>query len=76
MEERQTGDRKPMTSRSVLLIGVLLVAMAISSFILSHFLRLWGNWRLSMFVTMLGYGLAIISVVVLIFGFTLRAGEF
>jgi len=65
-----------MKSRSVLLIGVILIAMTISSFVLSHFLRLWENWRLSMFVTMLGYGLAVISVVVLIFGFTLRAGEF
>lgn len=75
MEERQTGGRKPMKSRSVLLIGVLLMAMAISSFILSHFFRLWEYAKLSMLVTMLGYGFAVISVVILIFGFTLRAGE-
>jgi len=75
MEERQAGGRKPMKARSVLLIGVLLIAMTISSFVISHFFRLWGSWKLSMFVTMLGYSLAVMSFVVLIFGFALRAGE-
>ena len=75
MEEWQTVGRKEMRAGRILLIGILLIVLAISSSILSHFFRLWEDWKLAMLVTMLGVIFAVIAVPVLIFGLTLKAKE-
>jgi len=72
---RQTPCRRETKTGRILLTGVLLTLLAVSSLLLAHFLRMWEHWKSALLLTLLGIVLAVLAVPALIFGVTLKAKE-
>jgi len=51
---RQTPCRRETKAGRILLTGVLLTLVAVSSLLLAGFLRMWEHWKLDLLLTLLG----------------------